>query len=1179
MGIIALVLPLLAPTAAAALGLGTLGAAFLVTSATLASGFLTRQDSKGRTTEDDIALKLRNTRNTISTIPIIYGTSKVGGNDVFLSIQPSDPKYLWIVQTLCEGECEGVKQHDGNDLIYINNKLVHEYDDDLVQYTIHNGTNTQTVDTLLNAQFPEWTDTLRNTTYIVFRFKYDPNKFNGIPTRHIVLNGKRIFDFDTETFTFSNNPVRILYDYLTNPRYGLGIPTDSFDNVEWLAIANDIQAKEWGFDYVISQNAKAQDVIELILVHFRGVLTYFDGIFSVLETEYFHFNDRIIRDDDIAVDINNVPAVFFNQSAKGELPDGIYVKYITKTENWSSVNVDTFSIGDSRGKIEQLSYVGCLNKEQANDLALYYFERQLLSRTITVVLRDNNVLYSPNDIVGFICSEFGIGIAQSSGEDEVAIPHRIIESTILSNGQLQMILLQEDASLYDKEFNPDPGQIYELSFPDPSDVPPGVVNFKVEEVEYVERERTKIKLYCTFDQPLNYPWFSHVNIAIGINDSSKFADYGKSTGEFYIDAVTEENIYYIRVRAVSDYGVIEPIGLIKQHTIDGIKKNLPISLSKLFVNRHRGSITLSTKSLINYNDIAAYEFRLGETWNTAIFIDRTPAPLLTLGDVKPSAIVNLVPNFPKREHTFWINTLGTNGLYGETPISASLFLQNPPIGLDAPLSSDRRKLIPITYGDPNTIEVLDPSPWNTAILTPASALSDIDVNDVIYVINGSGGIRDSFKVIAKSPPQTLTISGAAQAWPAGTRYFIIKYPTIITFRNMSLQNIGGVQYIQCDHENNDLSGTVTITGLDSITISAGTFYCMYDSIVSGIGINWNFILESPIRQSVGTITAFGGLAATLTNLDDYNAISGWVRHYSIGTLSLNAGLTEATLTDNEGANGDWDRIAVTSNISVGDLDWLTVIGKISPNILQITGATTQWIDVPFVYTGTPAGETYGTILYVPYPTPTNEVEVLQKIDSVPPVFPYDILLTTPETFSNLPFAYDGPIISWRENTFSAAWTTLGGTITVISQNRAIISDQAIWDLLNVGDYLVIAESLPNTGLLDIGRIKTKLSSLTLDFYSPGFKETWTDMPFTVDPNPKKWSDLLGSSGAGFKLEINVDYKDGTEIAQHAAKLELLSETYTEATLTINSVVINIEDPSPSAYFRLRSDIELQRAKR
>jgi len=119
-----------------------------------------------------------NTRATQESIRIVYGQTRVGGNDVYIGVAGSSNDDLWMVQSLGEGECEGIynDSDSGVDQVFLNNELYNTYGGN-VTYYFHSGTSTQSYDTNLNAVFSDWTDCLKNVCYIVWKLTYDDNYF------------------------------------------------------------------------------------------------------------------------------------------------------------------------------------------------------------------------------------------------------------------------------------------------------------------------------------------------------------------------------------------------------------------------------------------------------------------------------------------------------------------------------------------------------------------------------------------------------------------------------------------------------------------------------------------------------------------------------------------------------------------------------------------------------------------------------------------------------------------------------------------------------------------------------------------------------------------------------------------------------------------------------------------
>lgn len=143
-----------------------------------------------------------NTRSTQEPIKVVYGVQKVGGNDVFMSLGAGGYNTLWIVQTLAEGECDSIYQDEGADQVWLGDQI-ESYYGSYATYTFHGGASDQTVDANLNAAFPEWTDTLRNTCYVVWKLIFDRTLFQSLPSRQILLKGKKLYDFRDATTAWS----------------------------------------------------------------------------------------------------------------------------------------------------------------------------------------------------------------------------------------------------------------------------------------------------------------------------------------------------------------------------------------------------------------------------------------------------------------------------------------------------------------------------------------------------------------------------------------------------------------------------------------------------------------------------------------------------------------------------------------------------------------------------------------------------------------------------------------------------------------------------------------------------------------------------------------------------------------------------------------------------------------
>ena len=117
----------------------------------------------------------------------------------------------------------------------------------------------------------------------------------------------------------------------------------------------------------------------------------------------------------------------------------------------------------------------------------------------------------------------------------------------------------------------------------------------------------------------------------------------------------------------------------------GVSSLLPPSLTTLTIIVGRNNaVTVYSQKLTSEN-IELYEFRLGSTYTGAIWLASLISPNLSFNQVKPGS------------HTFYCNTLGTNGLYGASPVSAAVTLPDPPD--DYTLSTSRTVQNLVANGD------------------------------------------------------------------------------------------------------------------------------------------------------------------------------------------------------------------------------------------------------------------------------------------------------------------------------------------------------------------------------------------------------------------------------------------------------------------------------------------------
>jgi hypothetical protein len=245
---------------------------------------------------------------------------------------------------------------------------------------------------------------------------------------------------------------------------------------------------------------------------------------------------------------------------------------------------------------------------------------------------------------------------------------RVADAGITEDGFIDLTLKYEDEDLYDDTYNLEAEDTYSCSFPDPKAEPPSVENVSIEEETYNYRLRTFTRLKISFDEPTNYPWYSHVEVRLSY-DNATWEYLFDSGSDFEISNVEEGTTYYVRLKVVSIWGTKQKDAndYKVSKLVTGYTETSPSSLGSLEAVVNSNCVNLYSAKVAD-PDIELYEFRLGASWSGAIFLAALRSPNLSLYGVKPGA------------HTFWASTLSNNAIYGDTPQSASVSLQDPPDG-------------------------------------------------------------------------------------------------------------------------------------------------------------------------------------------------------------------------------------------------------------------------------------------------------------------------------------------------------------------------------------------------------------------------------------------------------------------------------------------------------------------
>lgn len=339
--IIAIAAIALAGPLAGALGFGSSGLGFLLARTVIAMGIqalgssvlgLNKRDGGNGTGVSQSGI-MANEASGIAQIPIIYGRRKLGARRIYLNVK--DKTYLHMVMAVSEGEIGRIRKVYFNDQLAIdmtvgtpggstpgeviegiNTKITEKYRNHL-RFEYRLGTDTQTAFSHLTSNFAEWESTAqcKGVALVYFVFKFNSDVYNSVPNITLEIDGKKIAKVENLASTYSvawrstvdgditytepaspynnswgANPADVVYDYLTNTRYGKGIDAGHINIASFIDAKRytkqTVQATFGGTSetyvrYMINGHCEPDDTlynnIKRILSCFQGYLVFSNG--------------------------------------------------------------------------------------------------------------------------------------------------------------------------------------------------------------------------------------------------------------------------------------------------------------------------------------------------------------------------------------------------------------------------------------------------------------------------------------------------------------------------------------------------------------------------------------------------------------------------------------------------------------------------------------------------------------------------------------------------------------------------------------------------------------------------------------------------------------------------------------------------------------------------------------
>ncbi|MBI0030608.1 host specificity protein J [Gilliamella sp. B14384G15] len=317
--------------------------------------------------------------------------------------------------------------------------------------------------------------------------KFDSEQFSGVPRRNYLIDGLIIDvpdNYNPETREYSgfwsgnfkqawtDNPAWILYNLITNERYGLGERLGKFgvDKFMLYTVAQYCdQLVDDGFggreprftcNCNITEQRPAHEVINDLCSVFRGM-----GIWT--GTQYSVVIDR--PSDMVAVysNANVVDGQFAYTSApRKQRHTAAYVRYIDPNNNWETATeyvADDDLIKRFELNVANIDAFGCTSRGQAHRVGKWLIQTEKLeTQTVTFSVGREGIRHLPGDIIGIADNDYTgttIGGRVISVDGSTITLDRDIEIKNIKNAYLSITDTNSDLRKIQIQAQPKPNQI------------------------------------------------------------------------------------------------------------------------------------------------------------------------------------------------------------------------------------------------------------------------------------------------------------------------------------------------------------------------------------------------------------------------------------------------------------------------------------------------------------------------------------------------------------------------------------------------------------------------------------------------------------------------------------------------------------------------------------------------
>ena len=406
------------------------------------------------------------------SIPVVYGQRRMGGHRTFIGSNGVKNADLHIVESLCEGPVEACTA------IYFNDELVASCStsgsttngdwtwenteagvswDTYIDVEFYDGSQTAASAALVAQGLSGWDANCigTSTAYIYFKMTFNQEAFaSGLPQITYLIKGKRVPAIGAawnSTLSWSDEPARVVYDFLVNPTYGKGISETLIDSPSFNSSAsyNQTSVPRTSTDptsvpryttnaFIDTETSLLENIGELLVPMRAGIIT---------GDKYQIIQDRPTAPLAVSIDDDSiVGTITFLQANKRTLMNAVRSKFpnaeapFNYQEDIAIVESTVLQSSTYDGvKLQKdIDLNNVTDAGQALRIATEEINQSRQSGVLEVTVDPSNLDLTVGDVVSFSNSVIG-----QSGK-----LYRIIKTVLRSDHTLELNMREYDQNVY-----------------------------------------------------------------------------------------------------------------------------------------------------------------------------------------------------------------------------------------------------------------------------------------------------------------------------------------------------------------------------------------------------------------------------------------------------------------------------------------------------------------------------------------------------------------------------------------------------------------------------------------------------------------------------------------------------------------------------------------------------------